>query len=429
MRACLPILLLAPLLACTELKESDVGYDAAAISTPAASDAAEGPVAQAGTETGTEAGTEAGTDAAAVLPGPTDGPPPDTAMLLPDANVMPDAAMLLPDAAVMPAVDAVSPQPDAAAAVCSGSMRRCNSSTPQVCGPGGQWQDSSPCQGATPICMGGTCVPIDHSGKWVGVTTQGYVFKMNVFANAVTDDEFDYVAQTAACTATGHTGTCFGTPEPISASGTFSKGPFGSPPVTYSITGTFTSATDATGSIQMTYAGPNCNKTQLLQWNARKVVCGDGMIQWPETCDDGNTTPNDGCAQICQLSATSEKEGNDSIATANGPYTSDVILTGSLPAPTDVDLFAVRNPYPGPVSIELETHGQTIGVCGVDTYLRVLDEHGTLLVEDDDGGRALSCSKIIYLLAAGQTVYVEVSVAIMGDTIAAYALHVLFQKP
>ena len=27
-----------------------------------------------------------------------------------------------------------------------------------------------------------------------------------------------------------------------------------------------------------------------------RIVCGDGMADWPdEECDDGNTIPNDGC--------------------------------------------------------------------------------------------------------------------------------------
>lgn len=31
------------------------------------------------------------------------------------------------------------------------------------------------------------------------------------------------------------------------------------------------------------------------------AVCGDGIIEPPETCDDGNSTPGDGCSGICQI--------------------------------------------------------------------------------------------------------------------------------
>ena len=29
-------------------------------------------------------------------------------------------------------------------------------------------------------------------------------------------------------------------------------------------------------------------------------MCGDGFVDSPETCDDQNTTPGDGCSAICQ---------------------------------------------------------------------------------------------------------------------------------
>jgi cysteine-rich repeat protein len=30
-------------------------------------------------------------------------------------------------------------------------------------------------------------------------------------------------------------------------------------------------------------------------------VCGDQVVEAPETCDDGNATPGDGCSQICRI--------------------------------------------------------------------------------------------------------------------------------
>ena len=32
----------------------------------------------------------------------------------------------------------------------------------------------------------------------------------------------------------------------------------------------------------------------------RPLVCGDGELDAGETCDDGNTTPGDGCSAGCQ---------------------------------------------------------------------------------------------------------------------------------
>jgi cysteine-rich repeat protein len=31
------------------------------------------------------------------------------------------------------------------------------------------------------------------------------------------------------------------------------------------------------------------------------AVCGDGIIQAGETCDDGNSIPGDGCSGVCQI--------------------------------------------------------------------------------------------------------------------------------
>jgi cysteine-rich repeat protein len=31
------------------------------------------------------------------------------------------------------------------------------------------------------------------------------------------------------------------------------------------------------------------------------VLCGNGVINPPETCDDGNTTSGDGCSSFCTI--------------------------------------------------------------------------------------------------------------------------------
>lgn len=40
-----------------------------------------------------------------------------------------------------------------------------------------------------------------------------------------------------------------------------------------------------------------------------KTVCGDGLAQLPEACDDGNTTDGDGCSSTCQLEALGSAQG------------------------------------------------------------------------------------------------------------------------
>ncbi len=120
-----------------------------------------------------------------------------------------------------------------------------------------------------------------------------------------------------------------------------------------------------------------------------------------------------------------EQEPNDSIATAGVGVTTDTVFAGAILTASDRDYFAIRNPYPGAIAIELETHGQTVGTCKVDTLLDVYDSSGTLLAEDDDGARAWYCSYLLLQLNSGQTVYARVTSAV-GGTIPSYNLNVRF---
>ncbi len=46
--------------------------------------------------------------------------------------------------------------------------------------------------------------------------------------------------------------------------------------------------------------GDGCSATCLLE-----AVCGNGILESPEECDDGNLTNNDGCSDLCLLEAIS----------------------------------------------------------------------------------------------------------------------------
>src|SRR5690606_29498841 len=41
--------------------------------------------------------------------------------------------------------------------------------------------------------------------------------------------------------------------------------------------------------------------------------CGDGRVNFPEQCDDGNTMPSDGCSAICKLEIGYKCDGVPSI--------------------------------------------------------------------------------------------------------------------
>jgi cysteine-rich repeat protein len=53
-----------------------------------------------------------------------------------------------------------------------------------------------------------------------------------------------------------------------------------------------------------TTPGDGCGPDCLLEG----VTCGDGVTSGNEECDDGNTTPGDGCSDICTIE--SETCGN-----------------------------------------------------------------------------------------------------------------------
>ena len=280
--------------------------------------------------------------------------------------------------------------------------------------------------GASQAGAGGSG-PVDYSGFRAGLTNQNKLASFRVFANAVTVLTIDWMLPkvSSTCSPAGDTTTTFGTPAPITSAATFTKGPVSGNPVSYTLAGQFGSGTTATGTVNISYSATGCNSSSIISWNAQKVVCGDGVLQWPETCDPGGALPTAGCSEQCQLYPVAETEPNNSIATANGPYTQDALISASISQSADVDLFAVRNPVAGSIAIEFETHGETVGSCGVDTFMQVLKSTGEVIASDDDGARAFYCSYAMVSVAAGETVYVAVSSSI-AQPISRYLLHIRF---
>jgi cysteine-rich repeat protein len=123
-----------------------------------------------------------------------------------------------------------------------------------------------------------------------------------------------------------------------------------------------------------------------LSITLRAPGCGSGVLDAGEQCDDGNTTPNDGCSATCQLEGNGELEPNDTRATATplltGGATSGVIL-GSGQSASDVDVYSVDVPAGSSLFAEV-SDGQ--GGCPSGTALRLVGPTGTSLVFDTDGG-------------------------------------------
>ncbi len=104
-----------------------------------------------------------------------------------------------------------------------------------------------------------------HNGLWRGTTSQGQVFSFTVLNQSVVETDFRFVtSDSTTATLTGNV-----TPALPVASGTFS-GPSG---VCYALSGTFTSATTASGGASVT-DDPACATLRALgfTWNASLVI-------------------------------------------------------------------------------------------------------------------------------------------------------------
>ncbi len=42
-------------------------------------------------------------------------------------------------------------------------------------------------------------------------------------------------------------------------------------------------------------------RARLLQANVSSPVCGNGVFEQNEECDDGNTVDGDGCSSACKI--------------------------------------------------------------------------------------------------------------------------------
>ncbi len=136
------------------------------------------------------------------------------------------------------------------------------------------------------------------------------------------------------------------------------------------------------------------------------VVCGDGISDPGEACDDANTTSGDGCSAQCVLEPTeSEQNGEPALADAfAAPWTAEIAPAG------DVDVVAIS--VPGPSStLTADTYDLGDGACSLlelDAYLEILDTDGvTVLAEDDDSGDGYCAHTSAAGLGAG-TYYVRV---------------------
>lgn len=141
--------------------------------------------------------------------------------------------------------------------------------------------------------------------------------------------------------------------------------------------------------------------TFTLNVRSRTVVCGDGIRDPGEQCDDHNTVSGDGCSATCTLESD-ETEPNGTTADAD-PYTAPPFVA-SIDPTGDVDVFAVDLPNPNStLTVQVKDLGD--GSCAnltLDSYLELIDTNGTVLASNDDYGTNYCSRAQATGLAAGK---------------------------
>ncbi len=172
-----------------------------------------------------------------------------------------------------------------------------------------------------------------------------------------------------------------------------------------------------------------------------RPVCGNGMLEHGESCDDSNRTPGDGCDATCRTELrddSPEREPNDDATNANvvGGASPPVTVQGRLGGGCDFDTYALDVPAGGSVRVTmLDVNGAE---CDGDAPLFAL----SFLLPDGrtvSGGGVISgtnrCPAITEMqpfaqrLATAGTYYVRVSLGTEVPNVINYRLRFEVIRP
>lgn len=156
-----------------------------------------------------------------------------------------------------------------------------------------------------------------------------------------------------------------------------------------------------------------CDDTSCWQ-----TVCGDGTVEGSEQCDDGGLQNGDGCDSTCAYELVVEQEPNDAPPDAT-PFV--LAGTGALDPYNESDYWSIQ--VTAGVRYTATTGGRIDRSCDSiwrhDTYLRVYDDTGTLLGEDDDSAEGW-CALVSFTASTTGTYYLRVSTRSRYEHIAQY---------
>ncbi len=129
-------------------------------------------------------------------------------------------------------------------------------------------------------------------------------------------------------------------------------------------------------------------------------VCGNGLVETGEACDDGNRIVGDGCDAACRLEGgvRAEVEPNDGPGQESATGLAGVgavTVSGVVSAGGDVDRWTLRVPAGAQLVLDLQTYG-TAGnraSCNGDSRVELIDDTGSVLADVDSGGFGL-CERL-----------------------------------
>src|SRR5262249_20275032 len=157
-------------------------------------------------------------------------------------------------------------------------------------------------------------------------------------------------------------------------------------------------------------------------------VCGDGRVEDPEQCDDGNTTAGDGCDASCmvEISTTvAEVEPNDTPAEATLVPSLPAFLTGSVAAGGDQDFFRIEITGGSLILETFDANGPGSCAAGTDTVLELRAADGVTVISVDDDGGLGTCSRIALQGLRPGVYYPCVRSASLSSNVPAYRLRVI----
>jgi cysteine-rich repeat protein len=126
-------------------------------------------------------------------------------------------------------------------------------------------------------------------------------------------------------------------------------------------------------------AGPGGAATLVVV----KPICGDGLTDHSETCDDGNTVSGDGCDALCRrelsMAYVSEMEPNDDPRAANvlaAGRAGGITVSAALGTRCDHDLYSVRVGPSGTLHAVISATMVSCGAENAPIQLALLGSNG-----------------------------------------------------